>query len=129
MVVLALLLTPPFSELTLLCARYVSELSIFASVDRYIFKYDVAEAPTPLFVTVLDIVAFSPVVIVDGTLNALTTRSTPLNTVIAPDTALLFVSSLSIFASVDRYIFKYDVAEAPTPLFVTVLDIVAFSPV
>ena len=59
-----------------------------------------ADAPTPLFVTVLDIDTLTPVDILDGALRLLTVRSTPLDTVIAVVEAALFVSLLSVFVLV-----------------------------
>ena len=103
-VVLALLLPLPKIELTLRCARYVSELSIVLSVDRYILRNEVVEAPGPRFATVFDIDTLTPVRMLEGALMELTTRSTPLVTAIAPDTALLFVSSLSTLVLVSSAI-------------------------
>ena len=52
-------------------------------------------APTPRFATVFEIDTFTPVSIAEGALRALTVRSTPLNTVIAPVAAVLLDSLLS----------------------------------
>ena len=58
------------------------------------------DVPVPLFLTVFATDTLEPVTALEGAVMELTTRSTPLVTVMAPVTAVLFISSLSRFVPV-----------------------------